>query len=125
MMQRNEGVIINMTGGTGIPGRTSYCCSKAGVNKLTELLAKELERIGSEVVVFAMGPGLVKTRRTLHEAESAEGQKWNPGTRHAFTAGEDRPPEDCARATLKLLAGEVQGLRGKTFMASEVLRGAE
>jgi NAD(P)-dependent dehydrogenase (short-subunit alcohol dehydrogenase family) len=121
MMNRNEGIIINMTGGTEIPGRTSYCCSKAALNRLTVLLARELQAVGSAVVAFSMGPGLVKTRRTLHEAESAEGRRWNPGTREAFESGKDRPPEDCAKATVKLIAKAGPELAGKTFMASDVL----
>ena len=68
MMKRNEGIIINMAGGTEIPGRTSYCCSKVALSRLTVLLARELQAVGSSIVAFSMGPGLVKTRRTLHEA---------------------------------------------------------
>ncbi len=121
MIEKNEGIIINMTGGSGIPGRTSYCCSKAALNRLTVLLAKELESISSAVLVFGMGPGLVKTTRTLVEAESPQGQHWNPWTKKAFEAGEDRPPEDCARATMKLIAKAGPELSGETFMAGDVL----
>jgi NAD(P)-dependent dehydrogenase (short-subunit alcohol dehydrogenase family) len=110
-----------MTGGTEIPGRTSYCCSKAAVNRLTVLLAKELQSIGSSVLVFAMGPGLVKTRRTLHEAQSAQGMKWNPGTKKAFESGEDRPPEDCAKATVKLIKNAGPELNGKTFFTGDII----
>lgn len=122
MMKRNEGVIINMSGGSNIPGRTSYCCSKVALNRLTELLAKELETVGSSVIVFGMGPGLVKTKRTLVEAMTPQGLRWNPGTRKQFDAGNDRPPEDCARATVKLLNGSVKELHGKMFATGEVLR---
>jgi NAD(P)-dependent dehydrogenase (short-subunit alcohol dehydrogenase family) len=121
MIERDEGIIINMAGGTGIPGRTSYCCSKAALSRLTVLLAKELESIGSHVFVFGMGPGLVKTKRTLHEAESPQGKRWNPGTSKQFELGNDRPPEDCAKATMKLIARAGPELNGETFMASEVL----
>jgi NAD(P)-dependent dehydrogenase (short-subunit alcohol dehydrogenase family) len=121
MIEQNEGIIINMAGGTGIPGRTSYCCSKVALGRLTVLLAKELATIDSRVLVFAMGPGLVKTRRTLVEAESPQGQHWNPWTKKAFEAGEDRPPEDCAKATIKLIARAGPELSGETFSASDVL----
>jgi NAD(P)-dependent dehydrogenase (short-subunit alcohol dehydrogenase family) len=121
MMKQNEGAIINMTGGTEIPGRTSYCCSKAALNRLTVLLAKELESVKSPVTVFAMGPGLVKTVRTLHEAESEQGRRWNPNTRSAFEQGKDRPPEDCARAAVKLLAKPPSELNGKTFAAADYI----
>jgi len=121
MMTRNEGVIINLAGGTEIPGRTSYCCSKVAVGRLTTLLARELASVSSAVVVFSMGPGLVKTRRTLVEAESPQGLRWNPGTRKAFDAGQDRPPEDCARAAAILIARAGPDLCGKTFSAQEIL----
>ncbi len=115
MMSRNAGVVINMSGGTSIPGRTSYCCSKAALNKMTELLAKELEAAKSAVVAFGMSPGLVKTRRTLVEATSPQGIQWNPATKRAFDAGQDRPPEDCARVTLHLLSRPGAKLNGKMF----------
>jgi len=122
MMERDEGVIINMAGGSNIPGRTSYCCSKAAVDRLTKLLARELQSVGSSVIVFQMGPGLVKMLRTLVEAETPQGIRWNPGTREAFQQGRDRPPEDCARAVVKLLAKRSPELSGKSFAASEVLQ---
>ena len=119
MIQQNEGIVINMAGGTEIPGRTS--CSKAALNRLTVLLAKELESLGSAVLAFTMGPGLVKTKRTLHEAQSPQGFKWNPGTRQHFDAGLDRPPEDCARATMKLIAQANPEMNGKAFLAQDLL----
>jgi NAD(P)-dependent dehydrogenase (short-subunit alcohol dehydrogenase family) len=121
MMARNEGIIINMAGGSNIPGRTSYCCSKVALDRLTVLLARELQSVGSSVIVFEMGPGLVKTKRTLHEAESPQGRKWNPSTRQQFDLGKDRPPEDCARATIKLVKSAGPELNGKFFSASEIL----
>jgi NAD(P)-dependent dehydrogenase (short-subunit alcohol dehydrogenase family) len=121
MMTRGEGIIINMAGGTQIPGRTSYCCSKVALGRLTDLLVKELASVGSPIVVFSMGPGLVKTKRTLVEAESEQGRRWNPGTKKAFDAGEDRPPEDCARAAAKLIARAGPEINGQFFAAGDVL----
>jgi len=121
MLERNEGIIINMAGGSNIPGRTSYCCSKVALGRLTELLAKELKALGSAVIACSMGPGLVKTRRTLHEAESPEGRKWNPGTHNAFEKGEDRPPEDCARATIKLVTTAQPDFSGKFFATGDLV----
>ena len=121
MMERDEGIIINMKGGSSIPGRTSYCCSKVALSRLTVLLAQELQTVGSSVIVFEMGPGLVKTRRTLHEAESPEGRRWNPHTARSFEEGKDRPPEECARAAVKLIARAGPDCCGKTFATAEVL----
>ncbi|MFC1608006.1 SDR family NAD(P)-dependent oxidoreductase [Candidatus Latescibacterota bacterium] len=121
MMKRNEGVIINMSGGSNIPGRTSYCCSKVALIRMTELLARELEIVGSNVVAFCMGPGLVKTKRTLHEAQSPEGIQWNPATKKAFEDGDDRPPEDCAQATIKILNKSGAELNGKIFSTDDII----
>lgn len=123
MMDQNEGIIINMTGGSNTPGRTSYCCSKVALDRLTVLLAKELESTGSSVIVFGMGPGLVKTTRTLHEAESSEGIKWNPDTKRQFDSGNDRPPEDCAKATIKLINNASLELNGQIFLTPDILGG--
>jgi len=124
MMARNRGVIVNLPGGTSIPGRTSYCCSKVAVDRLTMLLAKELSAVNSSVIVFQIGPGLVKTRRTLVEAESAQGQRWNPATKRAFEEGRDRPPEECARAVVILIRNATGEMSGKYFSAQEVLSSA-
>jgi NAD(P)-dependent dehydrogenase (short-subunit alcohol dehydrogenase family) len=121
MIRQNEGVIINMSGGSNIPGRTSYCCSKVAISRMTVLLARELQAINSSVIVFEMGPGLVKTKRTLTEAQTAEGIRWNPNTKQQFELGKDRPPEDCARATVQLLVRAGPELSGKSFQASEIL----
>ena len=121
MMQRNEGAVINMSGGSSIPGRTSYSCSKAAIDRLTELLARELQAVNSQVIAFGMMPGLVKTKRTLHEAQSPEGIRWNPATKEHFERGADRPPEDCAKATIKLLSRAGPELGGKVFSASDIL----
>ena len=121
MMDQNHGIIINMEGGSNIPGRTSYCCSKVALNRLTVLLAKELETTGSSVIVFGMGPGLVKTKRTLLEAESSEGIKWNPDTKKQFDSGNDRPPEDCAKATIKLINSASPELNGQIFSTSDII----
>ena len=121
MMNRNEGVIINMSGGSSIPGRTSYSCSKVALDRLTALLAKELRAVKSDVMVLGMGPGLVKTRRTLVEAQSPQGIKWNPATKAQFEAGRDRPPQDCARATIKLLNELDLESSGKIFSTNDLI----
>ena len=121
MMKRNEGVIINMSGGSQIPGRTSYSCSKVAVNRLTELLAKELKTAGSDVIVFGMSPGLVKTKRTLVEAQSPEGIFWNPDTKKQFESGGDRPPEDCAKATIMVLKNAGPEISGTFVSTSDII----
>ena len=64
---------------------------------------------------------LVKTKRSLIEAETPQGQKWNPGTKQAFDEGSDRPPEECARATIKLVSNPDPELCGQFISASDLL----
>ena len=117
MMSRGQGVIINMNGGNQIPGGTGYSCSKVAVARLTELMAREQERVGSPVLVFGMGPGFVRTEMTEMQIQSPAGQKWLPSSKEAVEAGRDRPPEDCARATIELLRAACPALNGRHFGA--------
>ena len=118
MMRRNEGIIVNMYGGGAVvplAGGSGYGCSKAALLRLTDTLARELETVGSAVLVFAMGPGLVRTEMTEYQVETPEGRKWLPGTKEAFDKRLDRPPEDCAQATIKLIRIARPELNGRIF----------
>jgi len=115
MLERDSGIIINMSGGNQIPGGTGYSCSKVGVVRFTELLARELEHEGSSVLALIMGPGFVRTEMTELQIETPEGQKWLPSSKDAVEQGRDRPPEDCARATIELVRVACPELNGGTF----------
>jgi len=115
MLKRDTGIIINMSGGNQIPGGTGYSCSKVGVIRFTELLAKELKHEGSSVLAFIMGPGFVRTEMTEIQIETPEGRKWLPSSRNAVEQGRDRPPEDCARATMDLIRVACPELSGDSF----------
>ncbi|HPP11946.1 MAG TPA: SDR family oxidoreductase, partial [bacterium] len=117
-MAREEGVIINMNGGGAtvpLPGGSGYGCSKAAVMRLTDTLARELEKVGSRVLVFGMGPGLVRTKMTELQAQTEAGRKWIPSTEQAFKEGRSRQPEECARATMELLRIACPELNGRNF----------
>lgn len=103
MLERDSGILINMSGGSQIPGGTAYSASKVGLVRFTELLAKELQHEGSSVLAFIMGPGFVLTEMTEFQIETAEGRKWLPSSKDAVDQGQDRPPEDCARAAVELV----------------------
>ncbi|MBI2440009.1 MAG: SDR family oxidoreductase [Lentisphaerae bacterium] len=115
MLERDSGIIINMTGGNQIPGGTGYSCSKVGIVRFTELLAKELKREGSSVLAFVMGPGFVRTEMTEIQVLTPEGRKWLPSSKEAFDQGRDRPAEDCARAAAELIRVACPALSGKSF----------
>jgi len=118
MMARDRGVILNMNGGGStypLPGGAAYGSSKAALLRFTETLALELERVGSHVLVVAMGPGFVRTEMTELQADTEAGRKWIPSSGEALAAGKSRPPEDCARSTVELLRWINPTFNGRIF----------
>lgn len=102
MIARDSGIIVSMNGGRPVGG-SGYACGKAGLMELTRVLNEELRHENSNVLVYAAGPGLVKTEMTALQANSEAGQKWIPSTHESFEKGSLRAPEDIAQATIKLL----------------------
>ena len=118
MMERDEGIVINMSGGgatRALPGGSGYGCSKAGVIRLTDGIAREMERVGSKVLAFTMGPGFVRTEMTELQIQTPEGQKWIPSSKEAVEVGRDRRPEDCARDSVELIRVACPELNGRGF----------
>lgn len=118
MMARDSGIIINMNGGgatSPLNGGSGYGCSKAGLLRMTDTLAVELEREGSSVLVFAMGPGFVKTEMTMLQIDNPMGRKWIPSSKDAMDAGLTSPPEACAEATMQLIKIACPELSGRIF----------
>ena len=117
MMARDEGIIINMLGGDQIPGGTGYSCSKVGVSRLTELMAREQQMEGTSVLVVGMGPGFVHTEMTDYHISSPEGQKWLPSSRQAIEEGQALAPERCAETTVELIRAACPAINGLSFGA--------
>jgi len=118
MMERNEGVIINMNGGGSwapLPGGSGYGCSKAAVLRFTDTLAGELEREGYDILVLSIGPGFVHTETTDYQRTNPLGVKWIPSSKEAIDAGDTRPPEDCARSTVWMLKVARPEMNGRIF----------
>ena len=114
MMGHDGGVIINMDGGRPVGG-TGYACGKAGLMELSRVLVKELKTVGSNVMVFNAGPGLVRTEMTEFQANTDAGRKWIPSTKEYLDAGRARQPEEIARATMKMMAVARLGLSGMSY----------
>ncbi|MFH0963354.1 MAG: SDR family oxidoreductase [Planctomycetota bacterium] len=102
MMERDEGIIINMNGGRPTGG-TGYACGKAGLMELTRILVEELKIAKSRVMVFGAGPGLVRTEMTELQASTESGRKWIPSTAECFETGKVRQPEEIAEATMEMI----------------------
>jgi NAD(P)-dependent dehydrogenase (short-subunit alcohol dehydrogenase family) len=99
MLERGSGRIINVTSGAAqadIVGWSAYCASKAALDRLSGVVAKEVA--GTGVVVAGVSPGLVDTDMQVEVRRS---------TRAAFPRVEDfrqyqangqlRPPVEPAR----------------------------
>lgn len=118
MIERNEGIIINMNGGgswTPLPGGSGYGCSKAAVLRFTDTLAGELEREGHDLLVLSIGPGFVHTETTEFQRTNPLGLKWIPSSKEAIDAGDTRPPEDCAVSTVWMLKVACAAMNGRIF----------
>ena len=111
MIGAGGGYVINLIGAGVGPVHlytTGYDCSKAGVVRLTEGLAREGAEHG--IRAFALFPGLVRTAMTEFIATSPEGRKWRPTfadhLQHAI------PPEVTAQVVLDLISGRADALSG-------------
>jgi NAD(P)-dependent dehydrogenase (short-subunit alcohol dehydrogenase family) len=116
---QGHGVVINMDGGGGGGGPnlggSGYGSSKAAVVRLTEGLARELERDGSAVLAFAMFPGFVRTAMTEGLISTEARASWQPYVQNAITHNEGKQASDCALATMRLLSVAGPELNGCTF----------
>lgn len=102
MLARDRGIIINMNGGRPVGG-SAYAAGKAGLMELTRILNEELRMQKSKVLIYAAGPGLVRTEMTELQAKSEAGKHWIPSTAQSFETGKLRAPEEIALATIELL----------------------
>ncbi len=107
------GSIVNVTSGValrGMPGRTHYISSKAGVIGLTRALCKEVGRRG--IRVNAVAPGIIETDQTagLDDAGRA---------RYAGLAALNRlgQPDEIANAILFLGSDRASFISGVTLNA--------
>ena len=128
MLPRNSGIIINMNGGGAVvplAGGSGYGCSKAALLRLTDTLAAELTRIKSAVMVFSLGPGLVRTEATELQTVDPLALKWIGSTAEAFAKGQTRPPGK-ARASGRQTAPAVAcpELSGRVFEVSTDFAGS-
>jgi len=114
------GYVINLVGaGVNTPHAytSGYDCSKAGVVRLAEALAREGAAQG--IRSFALFPGTVKTTMTDFIADSPEGRKWRPSFTRMFREGRDVPPIRAVEWCLHIASGEADALNGRWIDAQE------
>lgn len=119
MIARRRGRIINMAGGgtaASFPNGSGYATSKAGLLQFTECLSDTLA--GSGVMVFAMDPGLVRTKMTEHQLNSEAGRTYLPNMPRLFETGVNVPPALAARLSVEIGSGRFDRLQGRMLMAA-------
>jgi NAD(P)-dependent dehydrogenase (short-subunit alcohol dehydrogenase family) len=125
MVERGRGYILNIVSAGGVgdphPYCTSYASSKAGLMRLTEGLARELEPHG--VKVFAIAPPAIRTAMTEFIVHDPGGRKWRPGFERVFQDGRDAPPTIVAELALNLVSGRADRLTGRYFLATADFEG--
>lgn len=123
MVARRRGYVINIVSSGGVgdphPYSTSYACSKTGLMRLTEGLARETEEYG--VKVFAVAPPAILTEMTRFIMEDPGGQRWRPGFRRIFEEGRDCPPEAVAELCVELVSGRADALSGRYLLVRQDL----
>lgn len=111
MISRKRGSIINVVASPGAFAYFSaYSASKAGLIRLSECLAAEVEADG--VAVFAMAPGTVRTALSERSLESDDGKRWLPWFKRIFDEGLDLPSEAPAKLAVRLASGRYDALSG-------------
>lgn len=119
MMARQQGKIINLSGGgaaTSRPRFGAYAASKAGVVRLTEVLADELKEFN--IQVNAIAPGIVNTRmidEILAAGEDA-GPQAMAEVKHCKETG-GTSPEKAADLVVFLSSSDSDGLTGRLVSA--------
>jgi NAD(P)-dependent dehydrogenase (short-subunit alcohol dehydrogenase family) len=117
MIARSRGRIVNMASGVGLtpfPYTSAYACSKAALMRLTDSLQEATGQHG--VMVFATGPGRVRTSM-VEELENAEAaRRWIPRVRpdHPdYPKMPWAPPERITDLCVRLARGDGDALAGR------------
>ena len=117
---RGRAKIVNLSGGGATapqPGLSAYGASKAGIVRLTETLAKEVE--GEGIDINAMAPGALATRLTTELLEAGpERVGLDHHTRISDLLGKGgASPERAAELCVYLASAESDGLTGRLISA--------
>ena len=115
MIERRRGRIINVSSGAALrPGAydSAYAASKAALLRLTEAMAEETREYG--IKVFAIAPGVVRTRLQDPVIETEIGKKWLPHFGESIMS-RAQPAEVPAKLFLLVATGAADGLNGRFF----------
>jgi len=99
------GAIVNIAsqlGTIGVPDRSAYCTTKAGIIHLTTILAAEVAR--DNIRVNSVSPGVIETPRTTRRFATVAEFQAARGPLHML--GRVGQPEEVARAVLFLASDD-------------------
>lgn len=114
-LEESAGSVVNISsvaGQSALPGFTAYGATKAGVDRLTKVLANELGPLG--IRVNAVAPGLTRTDLLGATPQPVIDKLIDEATA-LRRLGE---PEDIARSVLWLASGEAAWVTGQIVQAS-------
>ena len=120
MMDEDEGVIINLSGGGAASPMTAgsgYGSSKAAVLRLTDTLARELNHENSSVLVFAVDPGFNRTAMTENLARASEASKWWSHIPSRLAADDGTMRQKYVKTVADLIRMATPELSGRVFNA--------
>ena len=121
MLEQGGGRIINLSG-AGVANAWSnmsaYCASKAGVVRMTEVLAQELE--GKGIMVNALGPGSVHTSmwEKMTDQAAEAGAEFIHELGQRVLSGGGASIDDCAELAVWLASDESGSLTGRIISAA-------
>lgn len=105
MRKRGGGAIVNMAsqlGTIGVPNRSAYCTTKAGLIHLTTILAAEVA--ADNIRVNSISPGVIETPRTRRRFDTAE--EFHEARGYLHMLGRVGQPEEVAKAVLFLASDD-------------------
>lgn len=103
--RRGGGAIVNIAsqlGTIGVPNRSAYCTTKAGLIHLTTILAAEVAK--DNIRVNSISPGVIETARTRRRFETAE--EFHRARGYLHMLGRVGQPEEVAKAVLFLASDD-------------------
>jgi NAD(P)-dependent dehydrogenase (short-subunit alcohol dehydrogenase family) len=120
MIARRRGRILNISSQAGVrrwPLVSAYSVSKAAVTKLTENLAREVDRFGISVLsvhpgLLPLGMGIAPERSESSAPSSHEDHIWSWVDRE-LTEGRGAEPADAVDLIVRLAAGAADTLSGR------------
>ncbi len=127
MKTQKFGRIINMSGGGVVKPEvynSAYACSKTAIVRFTECVSLELQAENIPIKIFAFGPGLVRTQRTIDLIRKPETKKFMPAIIDKIENDEATPIHKPAEFIMFIASGAVDELQGcllSTYMNKEDL----